>query len=67
MHTLKIEVDDSVFDKVVMFLKQLPSNKVTIKEETSTSAIHSDFIAYLTSNPIKVHEPFLSRTESNVR
>lgn len=33
MHTLKLEVEDSVIDKVKLLLKQLPKNKVRIQEE----------------------------------
>jgi len=33
MHTVKLNIQDSVFDKVSYFLNHLPSNKVEILEE----------------------------------
>jgi len=33
MHTLKLNIEDSIFDKVIFFLKTLPKNKVSIVEE----------------------------------
>ena len=35
MHTVKLKIQDSVFDKVIYFLKNLPSNEVEIVEEKS--------------------------------
>lgn len=32
MHALKLNIDDSVFDKVIYFLQNLPSNEVEIVE-----------------------------------
>ena len=34
MHTLKLKIEDSVFDKVIYFLKNLPKDEVEIVEET---------------------------------
>ena len=36
MHTIKINIDDSVFDKVIYFLQNLPKNEVEIVEDTIT-------------------------------
>jgi hypothetical protein len=33
MHTVKLNIQDSVFDKVIYFLNNLPSNEVEIIEE----------------------------------
>jgi len=33
MHTIKLNIQDSVFDKVIYFLNNLPSNEVEIIEE----------------------------------
>ena len=33
MHTIKLNIQDSVFDKVIYFLNNLPSNEVEIVEE----------------------------------
>ncbi len=34
MHTLKLNIQDSVFDKVIYFLQNLPSDEVEIVEDT---------------------------------
>jgi hypothetical protein len=34
MHTIKLNIQDSVFDKVIYFLNNLPSNEVEIVEDT---------------------------------
>jgi len=39
MHTLKLKIEDSVFDKVIYFLKNLPKNEVEIIE----SIAHDDW------------------------
>ena len=33
MHSVKLEIKDNVFDKVIYFLKNLPKNEVTIVED----------------------------------
>ena len=37
MHTVKLNIQDSVFDKVIYFLNNLPSNEVEIVEEKTIS------------------------------
>jgi len=37
MHTVKLHIQDSVFDKVIYFLNNLPSNEVEIVEEKTIS------------------------------
>jgi len=66
MHTFKLEVEDTIVDKVMMYLQQLPKDKVRVKEEQSKS---DDFIEYLTTHPIQFqsNNEFLSRSESNAR
>ena len=34
MHTVKLNIQDSVFEKVIYFLQNLPSNEVEIVEDT---------------------------------
>ncbi len=34
MHTIKLNIQDSVFDKVIYFLNNLPANEVEIVEDT---------------------------------
>jgi len=33
MHTLKLKIEDAVFEKVMMFLKSLPGSEIEIVEE----------------------------------
>jgi hypothetical protein len=33
MHSIRLEIDDSVFEKVIYFLKNLPKDEVKIVEE----------------------------------
>jgi len=33
MHSIRLEIDDSVFDKVIYFLKNLPKDEVKIVED----------------------------------
>ena len=35
MHTVKLKIEDSVFDKVIYFLKNLPQNEVEIIENVA--------------------------------
>jgi hypothetical protein len=36
MHSVKLEIKDNVFDKVIYFLQNLPKNEVTIVENIET-------------------------------
>lgn len=38
MHTLKLEITDSVFDKVMFFLNNLPKNDVKLTVESTTQS-----------------------------
>lgn len=69
MHTLKLEVEDSMIDKVKILLKQFPQSVVRIKEDTEVDESSYDFISYLTSNPVDVPADtnFLSRIDANAR
>ena len=37
MHSIKLEIQDSVFDKVIYFLQNLPKNEVNIIEESRSA------------------------------
>ncbi len=41
MHTVVLNIEDSVFDKVIYFLKNLPSNEVNIVEDKIREEIKS--------------------------
>lgn len=71
MHTLTLKVQDSVFDKVLTFLGQLPKRDVEIiRDEVDKDCNKSDdFIAYLANYPVKLENEteFLSRDEAHAR
>ncbi|MDQ7068667.1 MAG: hypothetical protein Q9M40_12220 [Sulfurimonas sp.] len=37
MHSIRVEIQDNAFDKVIYFLKNLPKNEVTIVEDKQVS------------------------------
>jgi len=37
MHSIRVEIQDSVFDKVIYFLKNLPVNEVKIIDDLAIS------------------------------
>ena len=41
MHSIRLDIQDSVFDKVISFLNALPKNKIVIKNDDSHT--YSDF------------------------
>jgi hypothetical protein len=47
MHTLKLEINDRIFDKVMFFLNNLPKNDVKLTVESS-----------ITSKPKKLNRQF---------
>jgi hypothetical protein len=67
MHTLRLKVQDSVFDKIMYFLQNLPKNEVEVIEEKAVSKDKSDFIEFLSSNPVAINGDFLTREEANAR
>ena len=70
MHTIKLKVQDSVLDKVMYFLSNLPKNEVEVIEESNISKnkkTDKDFIAYFSANPIVFEDEFLTRDEANAR
>lgn len=67
MHTLKLKVQDGVFDKIMYFLQNLPKNEVEIVEDKVITKKEPDFIEYLLANPVSLKTEFLSRNEANAR
>lgn len=70
MRTLKINIQDSVFDKIIYFLRNLPKDEVEIVEDKKSVTYEKetqDFIAYLSANPIAFKGEFLTRDEANAR
>ena len=72
MHTITINIKDSVLDKVVYFLQNLPKQDVEIISDTivkDENLIEDDFISYLVHNPVDISNEtaFLSRDEAHER
>ena len=67
MHTLTLKIDETIFDKVLFFLENLPKNKIEILEDKK--ADQNDFIKQYAEHPRSFgrDENFLSRDESNAR
>lgn len=42
MHTIKLHIEDKVFDKVIYFLQNLPKNEVSIVEENTNDSSIQD-------------------------
>lgn len=63
MHSLKVYVDDSVFDKVMHFLKTLPKNKVRVDVEPTVD----QKAKRLNSISLKTKGFVLNREEANSR
>jgi len=62
MHTIKLQVEDSVFDKVIYFLKHLPKDEVKIIED-----IADDDWSYLEDEIDKgMRSPMSSKTHEEI-
>ena len=68
MHTIKLNIQNSVFDKVIYFLNNLPSNEVEIVEDTlidDWSQLEVEIDKGLTSGiSEKSHEEIISDIKS---
>ena len=63
MHTIKLNIQDNVFDKVIYFLNNLPSNEVEIIEEKTIA----DDWSHLESEIDKgMHSPMSSKTHEEI-
>ena len=69
MHTLTLKVQDSVLDKVLYFLKNLPKQEVIIVSDQIEKENDVDLIGNLVNNPIHIGKEinFLSRDDANER
>jgi hypothetical protein len=73
MHTLRLNIQDNVFEKVIYFLRNLPKNEVEIIEDKVIDR-EVDFIEHFSSNPKKLNSVSLktkgfkfNREEANAR
>jgi hypothetical protein len=39
MHTIRLDIDDTIFDKFMVFLELLPKDKVSVTQEYDTPSI----------------------------
>ena len=63
MHTITLNIQDSVFDKVIYFLNNLPSNEVEIVEKNKIA----DDLSYLESEVEKgMNSPMSSKTHEEI-
>jgi hypothetical protein len=42
MHTIKLHIEDKVFDKVIYFLQNLPKDEVSIVKENTKDSSEDD-------------------------
>ena len=66
MHTVRLQIEDSVFDKVIYFLKNLPQNEVKIITEDVHSSIKTK-PNKLNSISIETKDFKFNREEANAR
>lgn len=68
MHTIKLNIQDNVFDKVIYFLNNLPSSEVEIVEDTiidDWTHLETEIDKGLTSGiNEKSHEEIISNIKS---
>ena len=55
MHTIRLDIKDSVFDKVMFLLNSLPKNEVVLKVETSDAEFRSEesLVDFFRNSPLK--------------
>ncbi len=65
MHSIRVDIEDSIFDKVIYFLNNLPVNKIKIID----SSISSDSIKPKKFNSIKLQTKdfTFNREDANAR
>ena len=53
MYTIKLDVNDSIYDKVMLFLKNIPVKNIVVekKEETDTKK-KDDIVHFFQSSPL---------------
>ena len=66
MHSIRLDIQDSVFDKVIYFLNNLPKNEVKIITEDIHSPIKTK-LNKLNSISIETKDFKFNREEANAR
>lgn len=72
MYSIKIDIDDTIFNKVMFFLNNIPKKNIEVKKLDSSDSAPTekigDFFEKITKNPKKLEGArFLSREEANER
>ena len=64
MHSLKLTINDKIFDNIMFFLNNIPSNYLEVKEISSFSKIKqkNNLVQFFQTSPI-VDEINLNRNE----
>jgi len=65
MHSIKLNIQDSVFDKVIYFLQNLPKNEVKIISDIENSNLNKK--RKFTSIKIQTKNFSFNREEANAR
>lgn len=53
MYSIKLDVNDNIFDKVMYFLKNIPSDDIKIKEIQNTKIENkNDLVKFFQSSPL---------------
>ncbi len=54
MYTIKLDVNDSIYDKVMFFLKNIPVKNLEVKRVDDTQAQEkNDIVSFFQSSPLK--------------
>ena len=53
MYTIKLDVNDTIYDKVMFFLKNIPVTNLEVKKsDDSTSAKKDDIVSFFHNSPL---------------
>jgi len=53
MHSIQLDINDTIFDKVMFFLNNMPSNEIKIKElENHTPSTNSTLVDFFQKSPL---------------
>ncbi len=54
MYTIKLDVNDTIYDKVMLFLKNIPVKNLEVKKVDDTQAQKkNDIVSFFQSSPLK--------------
>ncbi|MFW5990194.1 MAG: hypothetical protein ACOCP1_02205 [Campylobacterales bacterium] len=54
MYSIKIDIDDTIFDKVMFFLNNIPKKNIEVKKLDSSEPLHSEKMGdFFTKSPLR--------------